>query len=27
MKVFFAEDVRMTPYMRARDLAWVKYGR
>ena len=27
MKVFFGEDVRMTPYMRARDLAWVKYGR
>jgi type IV secretory pathway VirB10-like protein len=27
MKVFFAEDVRMTPYMRARDLASVKYGR
>jgi len=26
MKVFFAEDVRMTPYMRSRDLSWVKHG-
>ena len=23
MKVFFAEDVRMSPYMATRDLAWV----
>jgi type IV secretion system protein VirB10 len=27
MKVFFAEDVRMSPYMRARDLSWVRSGR
>jgi type IV secretory pathway VirB10-like protein len=27
MKVFFAEDVRMTPYMLTRDLSWVKAGR
>jgi type IV secretory pathway VirB10-like protein len=26
MKVFFAEDVRMSPYMRSRDLSWVKHG-
>ena len=26
MKVFFAEDVRMAPYMRSRDLSWVKHG-
>jgi type IV secretory pathway VirB10-like protein len=26
MKVFFAEDVRMTPYMRSGDLTWVKRG-
>jgi len=26
MKVFFAEDVRMSPYMRSRDLSWVKGG-
>ena len=26
MKVFFAEDVRMTPYMRLGDLTWVKRG-
>jgi type IV secretory pathway VirB10-like protein len=24
MKVFFAEDVRMSPYMRTRELSWVK---
>ena len=27
MKVFFAEDVQMSPYMLARDLSWVKAGR
>jgi type IV secretion system protein VirB10 len=27
MKVFFAEDVRMSPYMRSRDLSWVRHGR
>jgi type IV secretion system protein VirB10 len=26
MKVIFAEDVRMSPYMRSRDLSWVKHG-
>jgi type IV secretory pathway VirB10-like protein len=26
MKVFFAEDVRMSPYMRSRELSWVKHG-
>ena len=26
MKVFFAEDVRMSPYMHSRDLSWVKHG-
>ena len=26
MKVFFAEDVRMSPYMRSRDLSWVRHG-
>jgi hypothetical protein len=23
MKVFFAEDVRLSPYMRSRELSWV----
>jgi len=27
MKVFFAEDVRMSPYMRAGELSWVRHGR
>jgi len=27
MKVFFAEDVRMSPYMKARELSWVRNGR
>ncbi len=27
MKVFFAEDVRMSPYMNSRDLSWVRHGR
>jgi len=26
MKVLFAEDVRMSPYMRSRELSWVKLG-
>jgi type IV secretion system protein VirB10 len=26
MKVFFAEDVRMTPYMRSLDLSWMRSG-
>ena len=26
MKVFFAEDVRMSPYMRSRELSWVRHG-
>lgn len=26
MKVIFAEDVRMSPYMRSGDLSWVKHG-
>jgi type IV secretory pathway VirB10-like protein len=27
MKVFFAEDVRISPYMHSRDLSWVRHGR
>jgi hypothetical protein len=27
MKVFFAEDVRLSPYLRTRDLRWARGAR